>query len=127
MTRKVDRPAYVELIGLLRNQTYGEELPVIWLYPKRWNGRVVVWLDGGKSSLYGDDGSAIGAVLQLVNAGVAVVGADLLFQGEFLKRGESLEQTRVVPRWREYAGYTFCYNYSLFAQRTHDVPLSRFQ
>ena len=119
---KHDRGGYIEMTGLLRNRTHGEELPVAWLYPKQWNGRVVVWLDdAGKSALYGDDGSPRPAVMQLVNGGVTVLGADLLFQGEFLEDGEPLKQTRVVANPREFAGYTFGYNHALFAQRTHDV------
>jgi dienelactone hydrolase len=119
---KHDRDGYIEMTGILRNRTHGEALPVAWLYPKRWNGRVVAWLDdGGKSAIYGDDGSPRPAVMQLVNGGVTVLGADLLFQGDFLEDGRPPKQTRVVANPREFAGYTFGYNHALFAQRTHDV------
>jgi dienelactone hydrolase len=121
-TDKQDRGDYLEITGMLRNTTYAEELPVTWLYPKKWNGRVIVWLnDNGKSSLFAANGSVQPAVQQLVDAGTAVVGADLLYQGEFLKDGESVEQTRVVDNPRECPAYTFGYNHSLFAQRTHDI------
>jgi hypothetical protein len=50
-----------------------------------------------------------------------VVGADLLFQGEFLAEGTTLQRTRQVENPREAAAYTFGYNATLFAQRTHDV------
>jgi dienelactone hydrolase len=119
---KYDRGEYVEMTGRLRNTTHGEELPVAWLYPKEWNGRVVVWLDdSGKSALFNADGSLRASVLPLVNGGATVLGADLLFQGDFLKDGEPLKQTRVVANPREFAGYTFGYNPALFARRTHDV------
>lgn len=119
---KQDRDSYVEMSGLLRNKTHGEELPVTWLYPKDWKGRAVVWLDdAGKSSLYNADGAVKPEVLKLVSAGVTVVGADLLFQGEFLKDGQPVKQTRIVNNPREFAGYTAGYNHALFAQRTHDV------
>ena len=62
------------------------------------------------------DGSLKPAVQKLVQAGAAVLGADLLFQGR-----EPVKQTRVVANPREFAGYTFGYNHALFAQRTHDV------
>jgi hypothetical protein len=101
----------------LLNRTYGEEVDVVWLCPKQWNGRVVVWLDDqGKAALCNGDGSVRPAVLKLVQAGAAVLGADLLFQG-----GVPVKQTRVVANPREFAGYTFGYNHALFAQRTHDV------
>ncbi len=119
---KEDRGTYVEASGLLRNKTYHEELPVTWLYPKDWKGRAIVWLDdSGKSSLFNADGQVKPEVLKLVNAGATVVSADLLFQGEFLKDGQPVKQTRLVENKREFAGYTAGYNHSLFAQRTHDV------
>lgn len=122
LNHKSKRDTYVEMTGVLRNKTYGEELPVVWLYPQKPNGRVVVWLDdAGKSSLYDTDGSVKPAVLQLVDGGATVLGADLLFQGEFLKDGQPLTSTRTVANPREYAGYTLGYNHSLFAQRAHDV------
>ncbi len=119
---KQDRGDYVEITGLLRNTTFGEELPVVWLYPQSWNRKAIVWLDdAGKSSIYNADGSLNPAVLQLVKGGAAVVSADLLFQGEFLKDGKPVEKTPSVSNPRESAAYTLGYNDSLFAQRTHDV------
>lgn len=114
---KQDRGDYLELSGTLTNKTYGEELSVKWLYPKKGNDRAVVWLDeAGKASLYNADGTVKPAVLKLVQSGATVLGADLLFQGS-----EPVKQTRVVANKREFAGYTFGYNHALFAQRTHDV------
>src|SRR5262249_24073799 len=76
---KYARGGYVEMTGRLRNKTHGEELPVAWLYPKQWNGRVVVWLDdSGKAALFNTDGSARGVLRQLVKDGATVLGADLL-------------------------------------------------
>jgi hypothetical protein len=60
-------------------------------------------------------------VQHLLKEGVTVVGADLLLQGEFLADGQPVKQTRTVANPREFAGYTYGYNPSLFAQRTHDV------
>ncbi len=122
LTDKFDRSSYIEMTGVVRNGTYGEELPVVWLYPKSWKGRVVVWLDdAGKSALYDESGSPKSAVMQLVNAGVTVLGADLLYQGEFLKDGQPIKQTSKVKNPREAPSYTFGYNHSLFAKRTHDI------
>ncbi|MFO7904782.1 MAG: acetylxylan esterase, partial [Pirellulaceae bacterium] len=112
-----DRGTFVEKSGTIRNTTYGEEVSVVCLSPKQWSGEAVLWLDGrGKSALHRDDGSLCPAVQSLLEKGAAVLGADLLFQG-----GEPLPQTRVVDNPREFAGYTFGYNHSLFAHRAHDV------
>ena len=119
---KADRGTYVEMAGVLRNETYGEELPVAWLYPKKWSGRSVVWLDDtGKAALFNADGSIKPEVKALVDAGATVLGADLLFQGEFTKDGQPAKQNRVVANPREFAGFTYGYNHALFAQRVHDV------
>lgn len=108
---KQDRGDYVEMSGMLRNMTYSEEVSVVWLYPKKWNGKVVVWLDDrGKSAVEDEQ------VKKLVQTGTTVLGANLLLQG-----GEPVAQTRVVASPRQFAGYTHGYNHSLFAQRTHDV------
>ena len=42
-------------------------------------------------------------------------------RGEFLKDGKPLAQSRVVKNPREFAGYSFAYNHTLFARRVHDV------
>jgi len=108
---KQDRGDHLEMTGMLVNKTYGEELNVTWLYPKQWNGRAVVWLDdAGRSALNNAE------VKKLVAGGAAVLGVDLLFQGD-----APVQQTRVVANPREFAGYTHGYNHALFAQRTHDV------
>ncbi len=114
---KQDRGDHVEMAGTLLNTTYGEVLKTVWLHPKQWNGRAVVWLDDdGTSALRNADGSVKPAVMKLVKSGATVLGADLLLQG-----GAPVKQARVVPNPREFAGFTFGYNHALFAQRTHDV------
>ncbi len=112
-----DHGDYLQQDGTLLNKTHGEEVNVVWLCPKQWNGRVVIWLDdSGKAAVCSDNGRVKSAVKKLVQGGVAVLGADLFLQG-----GEPVKQARVVANPREFAGYTFGYNHALFAQRTHDV------
>ncbi len=108
---QVDRGDYLEVSGTLFNKTYNEEISVVVLQPKQWNGRVVIWLDdNGTAAMQNEN------VKKLVNRGIAVLGAALLFQGD-----EQGQKNRVVANAREFAGYTFGYNHTLFAQRTHDV------
>jgi hypothetical protein len=116
------RGEYVESEALLRVRSQGEELPMVVLHPKQWKNRVVVWIDEqGKAGMYGADGKPSAAVSSLLQSGAAVVGADLLYQGEFLADGRPLEKTRRVDTPREFGGYTWGYNPALFAQRVHDV------
>jgi dienelactone hydrolase len=126
VSHEFDRGSYVERVGLLRNSRHDEELPTLILQPKRPRRRVVIWLDSeGKSGLYARSNSGVprlkAGVLELLQAGVAVMGVDLLYQGEFLADGQPLTQARKVKNPREAAAYTFGYNYALFAQRVQDV------
>jgi len=119
-----DRGDYVLYKELIRVKQHGEELPVVRLCPKtaQRNERVVIWIDGtGKAGLFAEDGSPRREIGRLLAAGVSILGADLLYQGEFLADGQSLTETPVVKNPREFAGYTFGYNHTLFAQRAHDV------
>jgi dienelactone hydrolase len=122
LVEKLDRGDYLQMTGWVKQLKFGEALPVVFVYPKVWNGKVGIWLDGkGKSGLYQADGSPVPQVAKLVQAGTAVVGADLFMQGEFLADDKPFEKTRRVANPREAAGYTFGYNRSLAARRTHDV------
>ena len=123
---------YTLTLGRLRNE--GEELPVLFIEPPGGRGRgTVVWVhENGKSGLVDADGQPIAPVRQLLDAGLAVVGADLLFQGEF-RTGATAESSTGAVRarrvyegngsqpWQRSAVYTFGYNPALFARRVHDV------
>jgi hypothetical protein len=99
-----------------------EQIPLIFLRPMGWTGRTCVMVfPEGKVGMFGDDGKPTAAVERLLAAGVGVCGADLLYQGEFLKDGQPLIQTRRVANTREAAAYTFGYNHCVFAQRVHDI------
>ncbi len=109
---------------LLRLPDRGEELPVLSFHPKKraWNGKVVIWVDGaGKAALADTAGGPVPEVARLLDAGFAVLGADLLYQGEFLADGKPLREQPVVRNPREYAGFTYGYNPLLFSRRVHDV------
>jgi dienelactone hydrolase len=122
MVHKVDRGAWLEMSGLLRNTTHGEELPVVFCYPKAWNGVTTVWLSGrGKAALHQADGTLQPEVRRLVDAGHTVLGVDLFQQGEFLRDGRPLDKTPRVKNPRESAAYTFGYNPAVFARRAHDI------
>ena len=122
LKNKNDRGSYVEMTGLLKNVSRQEELPVTWLYPKQWNGKAVVWLDRkGRSGLYVGEGVLKSSVAKLVETGCTVLGLDMIHQGDFLSDGKPMTEAPKVVNDREFAGYTYGYNHSVFAQRTHDV------
>jgi hypothetical protein len=117
-----DKPEYKLQNALIRNKAAGEELPVVILHPPTWNKRVVVWIhENGKNGLFASDGSLAPETKTLLASGSAVIGADLVYQGEFLTGSQPLTETRRVENPREFAGYTLGYNPALFAQRVHDV------
>jgi pimeloyl-ACP methyl ester carboxylesterase len=74
----------------------------------------VVWVHpAGKASLFEKGGPAPG-VRQLLDAGFGVLAPDLLGTGESVpEKPFAVDQT--------YAGYTFCYNRPLLANRVRDV------
>lgn len=109
--------------NLIRTTWHGEELPALLLSP---SGTVckqtVVWIDGqGKHALVDRQGGPAPGIGDLLDAGMAVLSADLLYQGEFLAEGVPLKEARASTNPRAFAGYTFGYNHPLFAQRVHDI------
>ncbi|HTL59739.1 MAG TPA: hypothetical protein VL361_28975 [Candidatus Limnocylindrales bacterium] len=112
---------YEQTLGLLRNTTHGEEIPLVVLRPAKPAMRTAIWLtENGKAGLF-EGQSPTPDVQKLLQAGTTVIGADLLFQGEFLADGKPVTKTRRVNNPREFGGYTFCYNHTLFAQRVDDI------
>ncbi|HEX7376073.1 MAG TPA: acetylxylan esterase [Pirellulales bacterium] len=121
-TLEEDRGDYTQFAGLLRNPLHGQELPVAFLLPKKWNKRVALWIDeSGKAGLYGADGQPRPEVKKLLAAGTSLGGIDLIGQGEFLAPGQPPLKNRRVNNPREFAGFTYGYNHPLFAQRVHDI------
>ncbi len=124
---KVDKQTgagYLFFEDKLRLQPQGEEFPIHSFYPTStiWNGDVVIWIDGkGKAGILDDTGRPHPAVQRLLDGGASVVSADLFQQGEFLGERQPITKQRVVSNPREFAGYTFTYNETLFARRVHDV------
>jgi hypothetical protein len=121
-TEETDLGETIRFAGLVRFKQHEEELPIAFLHPKKWNKRVVLWLsEQGKAGIFTADGGPTPETQKLLDAGVSVVGVDLLFQGEFLADGKPPEKNRRVGNNREFTGYTLGYNHSLLAQRVHDV------
>ena len=116
MAEKTESSGIVRMTGKLVNATHNEEIPVLWLYPKSWNGKVVVWLDDAGTSAIEANGKSFGAVAGILSQGTTVIAADL-----FTPPADTGGRQRVVKNPREFAGYSFGYNPTLFAERAHDV------
>jgi dienelactone hydrolase len=114
--------SYQALIYTVRDSKAGLDLPCIGIDPAKSNGRAVLWLDEhGKAGLFTAAGELRPEVCRLLEAGCRVEGVDLFEQGEFLKDGKPITQTRRVKNPREAACFTFGYNSALFAQRVQDI------
>ena len=116
MAEKTESSGIVRMTGKLVNATHNEEIPVLWLYPKQSNGKVLVWLDDAGSGAIEVDGKPIQAVAGILSQGTTVIAADL-----FTPPADAEGRQRVVKNPREFAGYSFGYNPTLFAERAHDV------
>jgi len=110
----------------------GEAIPVVTVLPPSDTRRdeVVLWIDGdGKSSLLDEAGKWNAKAAEYLEMGITIVAPDLFGQGESKLENSNSEKSehagrskqRVVENPRQYAGYTYTYNPSLFVQRTHDV------
>ena len=116
MDAKSEAGGVVRMVGKLVNTTHHEEIPVLWLHPKQWNGKVVVWLDDAGTKGVEADGRPLPPIAEILKGGTTVVAADLFSPPSDAEGGQ-----RVVKNPREFAGYSFGYNSTLFAERTHDV------
>jgi len=121
-------------LGRLRAPDHGEELPLLVLAPSGSEPHgTAVWVhETGKLGLLTPRGEPTAPVGRLLDAGLEVIGVDLLFQGEFLTgispdtsvgqgRARLVYQGEGLLPWQRSAVYTFGYNPSLFAHRVHDV------
>jgi len=105
---------------LVKNPGDGECVDAVEFLPRAWNRQTVIWIDvAGRQSLGDPEGKPSPAVQRLLDRQVAVVGLNLFGQGNSGPEGKPLTQARLVKN--DYAGYTFGYNPSVFAQRVHDI------
>jgi len=123
--KKVDQQTYWKTLGLLQYDSIGEhrsELPMVQLVPKNAIKRTVIWIDSrGKQGLFEADGTPTSAIKNLLDAGITVVGVDLLGQGEFLVEGTPIRRQPCLAGEEAFASWTYCYNRPWFVHRVHDI------
>ena len=121
MISKIQRDGFIEMRGLIRNQTHREALPAVAFHPAEWNENTVIWVNpGGKGSALDGD-APVEEIRRMLAKGDAVVAIDLFQQGDFLEDEEAAVQNRLVDNGREAACYTYGYNHSIFGRRVHDI------
>ncbi len=109
----------------LRNESAGEEVHAMMFDPIQWKKKhIVIWVrkEGALATPWMD----LAAVIERFgNAGTAFMLVDLFGQGESTSDGKPIARNRLNASGHEpsaaYAGYTYGYNYPLFAQRVHDI------
>jgi dienelactone hydrolase len=121
LAARQDKDAYSVERGVIEYPANEEQVPAVFLTPKSPRNRVTIWLDErGKAALFDDAGEPAAPIKTLLDAGVTVVGVDLLYQGDFLTV-PSAPSRMALKHPRNYAGFTYGYNYPLFVLRVHDV------
>jgi hypothetical protein len=130
------RDGYLEIVGLIENEKFGEELPAVVVIPgtsAAWEGSFAVWISPqGKGALFGGEAGALAEpVRNLIDRGIAVLGVDLFGQGEFLEPGlappgnpqitYSKGKKLARDSWQRSPVYFYGYNHSIFARRVHDI------
>ena len=122
LIEKKDCGDFIRMSGTLTNETHGEQLPMLFFYPKASKDEMLLWTsESGKRQLVNENDEPVGFVRGLMGKGITVAGVDLFGQGEFLDNGSSISKTRRVANPREAAAYTFGFNHALPANRVHDI------
>jgi dienelactone hydrolase len=99
---------------LIGRKGQGEQIPALGIRGKEFDGTVVVWVHpDGKSSLM-RDGKPVPAAQQILDKKAAILAVDVFGTGEF--QGAKLPGVDA-----KYAGYTYCFNRPLLANRVHDI------
>lgn len=109
--------------GALSRRDTGEAVPFVALVPQRWQGSVVVWVHpSGKASLFTESGEPIDSVNRLLQAGDAVISADLFMTGEFAANGRpDVPSESGKYEKQTYGGFYYGYNRGVLANQVHDL------
>jgi dienelactone hydrolase len=116
-----EKDTYAIEQGILTYAANEEQVRAVFLVPKSPKNSVTIWLDErGMQALFNEVGDPIPAIKKLLDAGHTVIGVDLLLQGDVLQTGDAVSKT-TIKHARNFAGFTYGYNYPLLVKRVHDV------
>lgn len=113
---KHDRGEWLEMSGTVRNTKHSENVAATFLHPKKWNGRVVLWLQAPSAVVSGTE-IRRQEVKDLLAGGTGIALAELYTE----PAGSEPDKARKVENPREAAAYTHGYNTSVTVKRAHDV------
>lgn len=122
VSKEIELDGYQVKIGLTRCKKAGSELPTSVIFPTKWNGEFILWVNGeGKSSLFSGRNEFTEEIQLLLDNNYAVVSSDLLYQGEFLEESTISPKNRKAEEQRDLAAFTYGYNLPIFSHRTGDL------
>ena len=101
----------------------GESVEAMFVYPKNWNHRVVLWLSlKGEASILQPDGRLSESATRILNSGSALACPKLyLLEATRNPNVYSPNKRKSDGAYEGFAGYHYGYNPSLFAARVRDA------
>jgi len=100
--------------GIIQRKGSGELVASRMLFPRNWNGTMVVWADPQGTDSLGD---ANPAAQILLDGGAAIAAENAYMSGDFIPAAP----VPAVRGRQNYLGYNLGYNRSIFANRVHDL------
>lgn len=106
-----------------RTMCAGDTVETVFLYPKKWDRNVVLWLTlKGEESLIQPDGKLSEPAVQILKGGSAVACPQLYQLGATRNPNVyAADKRKSGGDYEGFAGYHYGYNSSLFAERVRDA------
>jgi hypothetical protein len=106
------------------NTTFGSEtVPATYLYPKKWNRKVVLWLTlKADGSIIQPDGKPGESVEKILHSGYAIASPKLYLLGATRNPNVyASDKRKSGGDYEDFSGYQYGYNPTLFAERVGDA------
>jgi len=100
-----------------------DNVETVWLYPKKWNHSVVVWLTmKGSASVTTGTGGLSEPAQKLIDRGYAIACPQLYLLGASRNPNVyAIAKRKVIDTYEGFSGYHYGYNPTLFAERVRDA------
>ncbi len=119
--RSEDKGGYLLQHG--RTTCAGDTIETVFLYPKKWDNSVVLWLTlKGAESLIQPDGKLSQSAARILQHGSAIACPQLYLLGATRNPNVyAADKRKSGGAYEGFAGYHYGYNSSLFAERVRDA------